>query len=252
MNKKLDDLLSLLKELKTDFEQIQKLPREDEEKLFKLYQKIDAKLDTVYNKEHQTIEGYIEEIKRWLDLWDLLDLQSQKFLPIAEFIFDELNKLEDADYAPFVVQYCRTLENEILKKLFEVYHSIGLVNVDREELVKYDVQNQKTGKFAQMVKRNRLTYTLGDMNFIMALIKHGGNTLNESSLLQHFRAFTISYFDEKIVEAEFLKDVDKLTTDFRNKAAHPYSISIDLAKECQSLLRKSLNVFLESLKNEKL
>lgn len=251
VNKKLDDLLSLLKELKTDFEQIQKLPREDEEKLFKLYQKIDAKLDTVYNKEHQTIEGYIEEIKRWLDLWDLLDLQSQKFLPIAEFIFDELNKLEDADYAPFVVQYCRTLENEILKKLFEVYHSIGLVNVDREELVKYDLQNQKTGKFAQMVKRNRLTYTLGDMNFIMALIKHGGNTLNESSLLQHFRAFTISYFDEKIVEAEFLKDVDKLTTDFRNKAAHPYSISIDLAKECQSLLRKSLNVFLESLKNEK-
>lgn len=251
VNKKLDDLLSLLKELKTDFEQIQKLPREDEEKLFKLYQNIDAKLDTVYNKEHQTIEGYIEEIKRWLDLWDLLDLQSQKFLPIAEFIFDELNKLEDADYAPFVVQYCRTLENEILKKLFEVYHSIGLVNVDREELVKNDVQNQKTGKFAQMVKRNRLTYTLGDMNFIMALIKHGGNTLNESSLLQHFRAFTISYFDEKIVEAEFLKDVDKLTTDFRNKAAHPYSISIDLAKECQSLLRKSLNVFLESLKNEK-
>jgi uncharacterized phage infection (PIP) family protein YhgE len=127
VNKKLDDLLSLLKELKTDFEQIQNLPREDEEKLFKLCQKIDTKLDVVYNKEHQTIEGYIEEIKRWLDLWELLDLQSQKFLPIAEFIFDELSKLEDADYAPFVVQYCRTLENEILKKLFENYHSTGYV-----------------------------------------------------------------------------------------------------------------------------
>lgn len=248
VNKKLDDLLSLLKELKTDFEQIQKLPREDEEKLFKLCQKIDAKLDTVYNKEHQTIEEYIEEIKRWLDLWEMLDLQSQKFLPIAEFIFDELSKLPDADYAPFVVQYCRTLENEILKKLFEAYHSIGLADINRDDLVKNDLDNQRTGKFAQMVKRNKVTYTLGDMNFIMALLKQGGNTLNESPLLQHFRAFTISYFDEKIVEAEFLKDVNKLTNDFRNKAAHPYSISIDLAKECQSLLRKSLNVFLESIK----
>lgn len=248
VNKKLDDLLSLLKELKTDFEQIQKLSREDEEKLFKLCQKIDAKLDTVYSKEQQTIEGYIEEIKRWLDLWEMLDLQSQKFLPIAEFIFDELSKLQDADYAPFVVQYCRTLENEILKKLFEAYHSIGLADINRDDLVKNDLDNQKTGKFAQMVKRNKVTYTLGDMNFIMALLKQGGNNLNESPLLQHFRAFTISYFDEKIVEAEFLKDVNKLTNDFRNKAAHPYSISIDLAKECQSLLRKSLNVFLESVK----
>src|SRR5690606_21842151 len=181
----------------------------------------------------------------------MLDLQSQKFLPIAEFIFDELSKLQDADYAPFVVQYCRTLENEILKKLFEAYHSIGLAGVNKDELVKDDLDNQKTGKFAQMVKRNKVTYTLGDMNFIMALLKQGGNTLNESPLLQHFRAFTISYFDEKIVEADFLKDVNKLTNDFRNKAAHPYSISIDLAKECQSLLRKSLNVFLESVKDKK-
>lgn len=249
VHKKLDTLIDLIKELKTDFLEIQRLPREDEEKVFKLCQKIDAKLDAVYNKEHQTIEGYIEEIKRWLDLWELLDLQSQKFLPIAEFIFDELSKLEDADYAPFVVQYCRTLENEILKKLFENYHSNGLEGIDREELVKNDLENIKTGKFAQMIKRNKMTYTLGDMNFIMALLKQGGNTLSESILLQHFRSFTISYFDEKIIEAEFLKDVNKLTNEFRNRAAHPYSISIELAKECQGLLRKSLNVFLESVKN---
>lgn len=248
VNNKLDTLLVLINELKSDFESIQKLQREDEEKLFKFYQKIDAKLDTVFKNEQQTIEGYIEEIKRWLDLWEELDLQSKKFLPIAEFIFDELSKLQDADYAPFVVQYCRTFENEILKKLFEAYHNIGLADLNRDELVKDDLENQKTSKFAQMVKRNKVTYTLGDMNFIMALLKQGGTTLNESPLLQHFRAFTISYFDEKIVEAEFLKDVNKLTNDFRNKAAHPYSINIGLAKECQTLLRKSLNVFLDSIK----
>lgn len=248
---KLDDLLPILNELKTDFDHIQKLPREKEEKLFKLSQKIDAKFDSIYKKEQNTIENYIEEIKRWLDLWELLDLQSQKFLPIAEVIFDILSKMEDADFAPFVIQYCRTLENEILKKLFEAYHSKGLKGISVTELVKDDIENQKTGKFAQMVRRNRITYTLGDMNFIMALLKQGGNTLAISPLLQHFRAFVISYFDEKIVEAEFLKDVNKLTNEFRNKAAHPYSISVDLAKECQILLRKSLNVFLESVKLNK-
>lgn len=251
VNKKLDDLLSILKELRTDFEQVQKLPREDEEKLFKLCQKIDARLDSVYKKEQQTIEGYIDEIKRWLDLWELLDIQSQKFLPIAEFIFDELSKFEDADYAPFVVQYCRTLENEILKKLFETYHSIGLQGINRADLIKSDLENQKTGKFALAVKRNNITYTLGDMNFIMALIKEGGNTLADSKLLQHFRAFVISFFEKKIVEDEFLKDVNKITNDFRNKAAHPYSVSVDLARECQILLRKSLNVFMESIKISK-
>ncbi len=248
VHKKLDTLLHLVKELKTDFQEIQKLPREDEEKLFKLCQKIDAKLDRVYNDERQTIEGYIEEIKRWLDLWELLDIQSQKFLPIAEFIFDELSKLDDADYAPFVVQYCRTIENEILKKLFEAYHNNGLHGIDRNELIKREFENIKTGKFAQMVKRNKTTYTLGDMNFIMALLKQGGKTLSESFLLQHFRTFVIEYFDERIVEAAFLKDVDKLTNDFRNKAAHPYSISVELAKECKTLMRKSLNIFLESAK----
>lgn len=249
VNTKLDSLLSILIQLRSDFEQIQRLPRDEEERLFKLYKQIDAKLESIYNREQPTIENYIVEIKRWLDLWELLDVQSQKFLPIAEFIFDELSKIEGADFAPFVVQYCRTLENEILKKLFETYDSCGLQGINRDKLVKDDLENQKTSKFAQMVKRNKINYTLGDMNFIMALLKQGGNTLGESPLLQHFRTFVIFYFDEKIVEAEFLKDVNKLTTEFRNKAAHPYVISVKLAKECQALLRKSLNVFLESIKS---
>lgn len=248
INQKLDRLLDLVKDLKSEFTQIQKLPRDEEEKLFKLYQKIDAKLDTFFNKETQTIQEYIESVKRWLDLWDNLDVQSQKYLPIAELIFDELSRLNDADYAPFVLQYCRTLENEILKKLFEAYHEVGLIDVDTVNLIQDDLKDNKTGKFANMVKHNKITYTLGEMNHIMAMLKEGGNTLKNSSLLQHFRIFTISFFDEQIVEADFLNDLNKITNDFRNKAAHPYSISIEMAKDCQVLLRKSLNIFLESFK----
>ncbi len=228
---------------------IRSLPREADERLFQLYQKIDTKLDKVYHQEKETIERYIEQIKRWLDLWERLDLQSQKFLPIAEFIFDELSRFQDVDYAPFVIQYCRTLENEMLKKLFEEYHQNGLNKIDRLDLIKNDLEHPKTGRFAQMVKQNKTTYTLGDMNFIMAMLKKDGKTLTESPLLQHFRAFTISCFDEKIVQTEFLNDVNRLSSDFRNKAAHPYSIGVELAKQCQNVLRKSLNMFLESIKS---
>jgi|JI10StandDraft_1071094.scaffolds.fasta_scaffold67860_3 SAM-dependent methyltransferase len=251
VSKKLDKLLELVKELKKDFDTIKALPRDDEEKLFKLCQKIDNKLDVIYEEEKNTIEGYIEEIKRWLDLWELLDIQSQKYLPIAEFIFDELNKIPDPDYAPFVLEYCRTLENEILKKLFESYHAEGLKDIDRISLVKNDLENQNTGIFAKMVGKNDSRYELGKMTRIMSYLKEGGRTLESSKLLQHFRAFTIAYFDTKIIEAGFLKDIENLTTNYRNKAAHPYSIGIDMAKQCQELLRKSLNVFLESIKINK-
>ena len=250
VNEKLDKLLDLVKELKIDFDVIRALPRDDDEKLFKLCQKLDNKLDIIYADEKITIESYIEEIKRWLDLWELLDIQSQKYLPIAEFIFDELNKISDPDYAPFVLEYCRTLENEILKKLFETYHSEGLENVDRETLVKDDLQNENTGVFAKMVLKDNIRYELGKMSRIMSYLKEGGRTLESSKLLQHFRAYTTAYFKVNIIEAGFLGDLDKLTNEYRNKAAHPYSIGIDMAVECQGLLRKSLNVFLESLKNK--
>lgn len=245
---KLDEILSVLNELTNDFKEIQKLPREDEEKLFKLYQKIDAKVSGIIIKEETIIEEYVEGIKRWLDLWDLLDAQSKKFLPIAEFIFDKLSSLDNPDFAPFVVQYCRTLENEILRKLFETYHQHGFLDADRNKLVLDGFDHKNTKKFAEYIRKNTPKYTLGEMNFIMSLLKQGGDTLAGSQLLQHFRTFTISYFEEKIVQAEFLTDLEKLTTDFRNKAAHPYPINVDLAVGCQKLLRKSLIMFLESIK----
>ena len=248
LNQKLDTLLEIVKDLSAGFTKIKNFPRGDEDKIFKLCQHIDQKLENVFQDKTQIIENYIEQIKRWLDLWELLDPESQKFLPIAEFIFDELSGIPDADFSPFVVQYCRALENEILKKLFETYHARGLENVDIDILIKEDVSNPKTGKFAKMIKRNKVTYTLGDMNFIMALLKRDGNTLKSSMLLQHFKDFSLKYFESKILEKEFLSDLEKITSDYRNKAAHPNILDLNLAKECQFLLRKNLNLFLESKK----
>ena len=182
-----------------------------------------------------------------MDLWELLDSASQKFLPLAEYLFDKLSEMPEPDYSPFVLQYCRSLENEILKKLFESYHEELISNeIDLITLTKDDLKDKATELFAKKVKSNKLDYTIGNMHWIMELIKEGGGHLKESKLLQSFHEFVLRYFEKRILEAEFLKDVKDITNDFRNKAAHPSILSIDIAKGCQELLRRCLNQFLES------
>ena len=39
----------------------------------------------------------------------------------------------------------------------------------------------------------------------------------------------------KLLKGFFLDDINQLTNEFRNKAAHPYSIGIDMAKQRQEL-----------------
>ena len=102
----------------------------------------------------------------------------------------------------------------------------------------------KSHKFALYLKAKNKKYTLGDMNFIMQLIKPGGKTLSKSALLQDFRQFTLNYFDERIVEKEYLDQINRITEDFRNKAAHPYVLDIQIAQNCLVIIRKCLNEFL--------
>jgi predicted RNA methylase len=248
VHKKLDQILSVLKELRSDFEKIKGLSKTDEEKIFKLCQAMDSKLETILKDQKPKIDNYIEEIKQWLDLWDLLDATSQKFLPLAEYLFDELDRIPEADFSPFILQYCRTLENEIFKKLFEAYHQDGLIDVDKEELTREDLSDTDTSIFAKMVLKNDLRYELGKMSRIMSYLKENGKTLSKSRLLQHFRAFTINYFDKRILEREFLQNLEEIRDDFRNKAAHPAILDLAVAKDCQFLLRKCLNDFLDSKK----
>ncbi len=83
------------------------------------------------------------------------------------------------------------------------------------------------------------------MAWVMSLIKKKGNTLKESELLQDFREFTLNYFDERIITKEYLDTIKNITDNFRNKAAHPYVLGIDIAQNFQNLLRNTLNEFLE-------
>ncbi len=117
---KIDDIKTVIFNLSVDFKEIQDLPREIEEKISRLNKKLEEQISNL-NFEQKQIDTYIKEIKNWFDYYDLLETKSQKYLPEAEYIFDHISKLDNPDYSPFILQYCRALENELLCKIFRAY-----------------------------------------------------------------------------------------------------------------------------------
>ena len=126
----------------------------------------------------------MDVVQTWLDQWNLLDTLTQRFLPSAEQLYDLLGKQDGADFSPFIIQYCRAFENEILTKLFCAYHDDVRRRIpDLISFVASDLSATQTGKFAKSVRDDKRKYTLGEMDWTMQLIKSDGTTLKSSRLL---------------------------------------------------------------------
>lgn len=217
---------------------------DDNERVEDAIREIEDCITTYIKRQSVLIENYVNVVCLWLTGgWDRLEKGSQSFLPQAELLFEIIGQTDTKDYSPFIIQYCRAFENELLIKLFSAYtndlHNRKKNNVDTFLL--NDSKGEKTGKFAKLLKNRKNTYTFGDMIFIMGLLKADGNTLKESRLLQDFRDYTVRYFDEQIVNKIYLDQIERIKQDFRNKAAHPYILDIEAAKACREQVRKCLN-----------
>ncbi len=250
MNSQIDLVLQALTGIREQIDVIKQSSRDDEEKLALISQQLE-KWSNRSTSDANALAGYVSVVQRWLDQWDKLDPMTQQFLPSAEHLYDELERLNASDFSPFVIQYCRSLENEVLTKLFVAYHLDIKTRVsDVAAFVQSDLQNDKTGKFAHALRRDQRKHTLGDMKWVMNLMKAGGNTLNSSVLLKDFRQFTLQYFDERITEKAFLDLLQQINDEYRVKSAHPYLMGKPEADQCLKLVRRSLVDFLDSYKRE--
>lgn len=191
---------------------------------------------------HRSIDSYIAIVCSWLAGWDRLEKASQTFLPQAEMLFDGISQSHADDYSPFIIQYCRALENEILNKLFRAYtNNVHERMKDITACLHEELKDNKTGKFAKALLNREVTYTLGEMSFILSLMKKGGKTLEGSSLLKDFQTFVVRYFDERILDKRYLDQIDAINKDFRCKAAHPYILDVEAAQRCRVQVRQCLN-----------
>jgi len=196
---------------------------------------------SIANQVH-SVDNYIENVRTWLIDWSKLEKASQSFLPQAELLYEHIGLTRAPDYSPFIIQYCRAFENELLVKLFAAFTDFIHDTIpDIAKFVSKDLEDNKTKQFADSLQKRRVEYTLGSMNFIMSMIKKGGRTLKRSAVLQEFRKFTIQYFGENIVEKSYLEQINKINKDYRCKAAHPHILDIEIAQRCRDAIRSCLN-----------
>ena len=257
---KVDDVKSILTELVSDFNLIKELPRDIDERINRLSQSLDTKLDELISDQKQ-LDFYITEIKRWFDFYDLLEIKSKKYLPEAEYIFDHISKLENPDYSPFILQYCRALENELLKKIFRAYvQSL----IDREiEITKefeWDFGRKESGKpnsentfkLAKHLQRclkkseEEWFFELGSMEVNLRYLT--GKTAEKSPLLIDLKTFVLNRFEQEILNIEYLDEIKTIIRDYRNQSAHPNLIDTEKAVKFHKEMKECLISLMEKYK----
>lgn len=159
-------------------------------------------------------------------LWDNLTQESQDFLVSAEVLKDELMSFAETetaiDFTPAVLAYSKSLEREMLDKIFITFREssfskslpdpTGKKSLDRSiDTLKAFVEN----------KRN---ISLGDMGFCLLNV---GCKLSKAKNngFANFLQETFMNFDKLCDEKKVPARIIKYTDDYRNRAAHVSRLS---------------------------
>ncbi len=107
MERKIDHVLEKLNTLAKDIETVRLTQRDEEEKLKIIYAKIDRAFGPLKQELENEVDIYVDILKDIIDNWDKLETLSREILPVAEYLFDKLAGIENADYSPVILQYCK-------------------------------------------------------------------------------------------------------------------------------------------------
>ena len=259
---KIDDIKTVILNLSVDFKEIQNLPREIEEKISRLNKKLEEQISNLHFEQKQ-IDTYIKEIKNWFDYYDLLELKSQKYLPEAEYIFDHISKLDNPDYSPFILQYCRALENELLSKIFRAYvQSLIDRKIEFETQFAWDLGKKESGKpndentfrlskhIQKCLTKNteEWFFELGSMEVNLRYLT--GRTIEKSPLLQDMKEFVLDRFEKELLNIEYLDEIKTIIRDYRNQSAHPNLMDTEKATTFHKQMKECLINLMENYKTK--
>lgn len=232
---------SELTNLQSEFQAVISASANIEEATTKLYAFLDRSTESV------SLDAYRQGIAAWLPHWDRLEENSLLYLASGEYIHDQLTKVEAKDFSPFVLQYSRSIENELLRKVFLPFNDQIQTSSEerRDELIDVAMKNPNAVPFARHLSKGREDYTLGMMQKVMGFVKSpDGNTLKAVPLLQEFRLFVLSRVDGQIFDKKPMRQLQDLVENYRNKAAHPYLLSSEDADSCKQIIQQILVVLL--------
>lgn len=203
----------------------------------------------------KNLKDSLPEARDWIaPYWDKLEPESQYFLPTGVFLYNQYRNEDGIDMAPIMLEYCRVLENELLKKMFFPYIK-KLIN--RKTVVSTEFSESftrtQTKEFARFLEVCTTKYAdkpkswkleMGKMAVILqaALAKHP-----QDQLTADFKKHLEHTFGQTIIKTK-TRFAEQLATikEMRNSCAHPSSVPQEKIDECKELIKKKLMLILEN------
>ena len=251
IDSKIDTVIEKLTTVQDEIEEIKLCQRNDEEKINLMVSKLSRLESSIPDEE---IEDYCVLAESLYSNWDSLDKLTKKFIPLAEFLYSKLQKIDDADFSPVIIELCRAIENEFLLKVFSKF-TLFLINRERNNLVNYlskdrasKYLSERTNDFVKAVnkasKTKRPEYTLGQMNWILSLLGDR-RALSESPLLKDFDDY-LHYNTEaaRLLDPDYIGKINDLVKNYRNPSAHPEVMDIQKANQCREFMPDRIDYFI--------
>lgn len=255
MKSKVDVIFEKITSIENDFADLKSERRCIEEKLTLMISKLQKLEECISDAE---IEDYCALAKNHYDNWDLLDVLTKRFIPLAEYLYSKLQKYDKADYSPVILELCRAIENEFLLKIFRKY-TFDCINRKGKNLDKFFATDRsdknltgKTGQFVRAIskaaKTSKPEYTLGQMNAILSMLKNEELVL-ASPLLQDFK----KYLDDNteavmLLDADYIKKINDIVNKYRNPSAHPDFMSLAKANECREVMPDRIDYLMDCVR----
>lgn len=264
VDERVQQLIGLVSSMDQDIKHIKSQGLELDESLNLLSEKIDK---TVSKVTLETYDQYAEKTKEWIvPYWEKLHDLTKRMLPSADMLFENITQVNDSDPSPYILQYCRSLENELRVKIFVAYIlNLKERNVNVKEQFAWDLETNEKGK---PLSKNRSSYDftntilnmldkeehlwyfeLGKMSTFLTKIT--GRTAERSPILQDFKGFILQYFEEHFINIELYEKILNVTKEYRNRAAHPNEISREEAKQAKEIIQELIIMVLKEYKGSR-
>lgn len=209
--------------------------------------------EQIISQEKTLFDSFNEKAASCFDFWDRLETQSKKMFVFGDMLFDSL-KAQETAYSICIVQYCKVLENELRRKVFNGLMHILKGNYPAGELMVEDYLKELIAKKRRIVKYNLVAgkyIRLSDIGFLLSnvnFLKGKKHNPIAKDILGYFQYY-LPLQQPRI--SAFGKEILKIN-EYRNRAAHSeasHSLDQKDAKACRDMVVNALYVLFQATKD---
>jgi len=234
-------IVSHLDVLQTSFASIKDSEQTIDEKLESLRTVMDRMTATVHDIGTD-LGPYTESATLLIPRWKWMETISQASLTMAEYLLKDFEPMKEADYSPCVLEYSKTLENELLAKVFirfvDSLKTPAFAESLRGGLDAEARDNGDSMKFAKAVRSylfgdGNLRFSLGDMLYELQNARENVNP-GDSLVRCRFTEYLTSQTDvAQALNQSSLGKLQRFKDLYRNPCAHPARLDRSTAIHCR-------------------